>query len=74
MPNGNLLGYNITCTLPESGGMVDFAVPSDKTSFLLTGLLPFTRYSCNISGRTAAGTGSPSNASEARTDEGSELL
>ena len=58
--NGNLLGYNIQYEtecygIPKSSGQVN--VSASTRSYILTGLLPGTKYNIRIAGFTSKGIG-----------------
>ncbi len=65
--NGIISGYTINCS--SSGGMVDFSFNESVLSTSLSGLTPFTEYSCTISASTGAGEGSASMVTATITDE-----
>ncbi len=65
--NGIISGYTINCS--SSGGMVDFSFNESVRTSSLSGLTPFTNYSCTISARTGAGEGTLSTIMTAATDE-----
>ena len=53
--NGELLGYNVTCT-SETGGIVITAIGSD-TSHIITGFSSVTLYTCEVCAFTSVGCG-----------------
>ncbi len=65
--NGIISGYTINCS--SSGGMIDFSLNESVLTSSLSGLTPFTNYSCTISARTGAGEGTLSTVMTAATDE-----
>ena len=57
-PNGVVIGYNYSCTQTESAEEVARnTTNSNTTSVVLTGLSPFTSYTCSVSASTSPGTG-----------------
>lgn len=56
--NGIVTGYNYSCTQTESvEELARNTTNSNITSVVLTGLSPFTNYTCSVSASTSAGTG-----------------
>ena len=51
-PNGVIIQYRLQCGLN-----VDRNVSGSQTTITLSGLLPYTNYSCNITAHTSAGRG-----------------
>ena len=57
-PNGVVIGYNYSCTQTESAEEVARnTTNSNITSVVLTGLSPFTNYTCSVSASTSPGIG-----------------
>ena len=74
-PNGIILGYTISCTTPPTSAMpITFIVPGSVRSHLLTGLEPFTNYTCEVRANTSAGGGDSSNTDTERTDVGGKCF
>lgn len=71
-PNGVILSYTIQCFSSDTS--TTFVIPGNTTQATVTGLEPYTNYSCSIFGNTLAGAGNSSAAHSARTDESSEFL
>lgn len=71
--NGVILGYTISCNVIGDMGPVEAVAPFSFSGTLqegmLTGLLPFTQYTCVISANTSAGEGAASGPLTATTDE-----
>ena len=83
--NGIITSYNVYCntssnqTYPEQ--IVGSNVPTIRSvvdgttlTVTLTGLNPFTQYSCYVTANTSVGEGSPSATFTARTVEGGILI
>ena len=51
-PNGVIIQYRLQC-----GPNVGHIVSGSQTTITLSGLLPYTNYSCNITAHTSAGRG-----------------
>ncbi len=62
--NGIISGYTINCN-----SSISVTVTGSTLSASLSGLTPFTTYSCTISASTGAGEGTASNTVTATTDE-----
>ena len=62
--NGIISGYTINCN-----SSISVTVNGSTLSASLSGLTPFTTYSCTISASTGAGEGNASNTVTAATDE-----
>ena len=69
--NGVLSAYTIRCNVPGAPSVVidPFTFDNAVSEGNLTGLTPYTEYSCVISATTGAGEGTQSGTSTARTDE-----
>jgi len=70
-PNGVILFYTIQCSSSDTSTTT--FVPGNRTQATVTGLDPYTNYSCYIIGNTSAGAGNSSAARSARTDESGEF-
>ena len=68
-PNGVITEYQLQC----SGGGQKFTlmVMGSQTTTTLSGLLPYTNYSCSITAHTSAG-GGPAATTSVTTDEDGE--
>ena len=68
-PNGVINEYQLQC----SGGGQSFSsvVPGSQTTTTLSGLLPYTSYSCNITAHTSVG-GGPAATTSVTTEQDSE--
>ena len=67
-PNGVITEYQVQCS---SGGQV-FNCTVMETTTTLSGLLPYTNYSCSITGHTSVG-GGPAATTNVTTEEDSEF-
>ena len=65
--NGNITHYSLRCSYSTDIITLEHLQIHD-TSYLLSNLLPYTNYSCNLSASTSVGEG-PSTSIVARTDE-----
>ena len=68
--NGVIISYLITCS---SGGSIINSTRTSSTSLTITGLQPFTSYTCFVSAATIVGDG-PAGANFTMTNEDSTLL
>lgn len=74
-PNGLLQNYTVTCVATEMlVGEGLLVVGASITEVVVTGLRPFTNYTCNVVASTRAGESPPSNSAVAATDESSKHL
>ena len=69
--NGIISGYTINCS--SSDEMLGFSFNEFVLSTSLSGLTPFTNYSCTISARTSAGEGTVSTVVTTTTDKDGKL-
>ena len=65
-PNGVITEYQLQC----SGGGQSYSpvVPGSQTTTTLSGLLPYTNYSCNITAHTSVG-GGPAATTSVTTEQ-----
>ena len=68
-PNGEITKYQIQC-LPDEDHIVS---DSQTTSATLSGLLPYTNYSCSITAHTSVG-GGPAATTSVATEQDSKIL
>ena len=70
-PNGVITKYQLQC----SGGGQSFSpvVPGSQTTTTLSGLLPYTSYSCSITAHTSVG-GGPAATTSVTTQQDSESI
>jgi len=71
--NGIIINYTISCNTTEAGTVTLMIGPS-TLSTTLTGLQPYTEYTCTVSALTSAGVGNASDPQMARTDQGRESI
>ena len=73
--NGVISGYTIDC-VAQIPAMTELQFTADfpDTSTTLTGLLPYTEYSCTIFATTGAGDGATTGPQVARTDEDGKIF
>ena len=69
--NGVIISYLITCT---SGGIIINSTRISSTSLTITGLQPFTNYTCSVRAATIVGDGPASPVHHIITDEDGEFL
>ena len=65
-PNGIITEYQLQC----SGGGQVFNLTVMETTFALSGLLPYTNYSCSITAHTSAGGGPAATSSVTTLQDG----
>lgn len=70
-PNGVILFYTIQCSSSDTSTTT--FVSGNRTRTTVTGLVPYTNYSCYIFGNTSVGAGNSSAVRSARTDESGEF-
>ena len=70
-PNGVITGYKLQC----SGGREVFnrTVMGSQTTTTLSGLLPYTNYSCSITAHTSVG-GGPAAVTNVTTEQDGEQI
>ena len=68
--NGVIISYLITCS---SGGSIINSTRTSSTSLTITGLQPFTNYTCSVSAATIVGDG-PTTARTIETKKESKFL
>lgn len=80
-PNGIILSYKVYCYKSEDGYVADGESPdstlealSSANEAILTGLTPYTYYSCHVTANTSIGEGANSSSIRARTDESSKII
>ena len=56
-PNGVITHYQLQCTGTGRGETLHHSVNSPQTTTTLSGLLPYTNYSCSITAHTSVGGG-----------------
>ena len=80
-PNGIILYYTVYCNVDESQGVGGILPPDvvlmvlvTYNSVIVTGLTPYTSYTCYVTARTSAGEGNSSMVVTAQTDESGKYL
>ena len=68
--NGVIISYFITCS---TGGSIINSTRTSSTSLAITGLLPYTNYSCSITAHTSAGGGPAANTSVTTLQDGEQI-
>ena len=70
-PNGVILKYVFSCSC---GGMEHvISITGSQTTTTLSGLLPYTDYSCSITAHTSVGGGPPATASVTTLQDGEQI-
>ena len=69
-PNGVITKYQLLCS--GGGKVLNKSMMASQTTTTLSGLLPYTNYSCNITAHTSAG-GGPAAAVTTATAQDGEL-
>ena len=79
-PNGIILYYTVYCNVDEGQGIggilppdVVLMVLGTYNSAIVTGLTPYTLYTCYVTARTSAGEGNSSMVVTIQTDESGKL-
>ena len=70
-PNGVITEYQLQCS--GSGQVFSRTVMGSQTTTTLSGLLPYTSYSCNITAHTSVG-GGPAATTSVTTEQDSESI
>ena len=74
MRNGNITHYSLRCSYYNLTHLITVEhLQIQDTSYLLSNLLPYTNYFCNLSASTSVGEG-PSTNIVVRTDEDSKIV
>ena len=75
------MSYKVYCYESEDGYVADDESPDSTLEVLgsandaiLTGLTPYTYYSCHVTANTSIGEGTNSSSIKARTDESSKII
>ena len=67
-PNGVITEYQLQCS--GRGQTFSYTVMGSQTTATLSGLLPYTNYSCNITAHTSAGGGPAATVNIATAQDG----
>ena len=68
--NGNITHYFLRCSYDTSTDIITLKhLQIHDTTYLLINLLPYTKYSCNVSASTSVDEGPPTKSIVTRTDE-----
>ena len=70
-PNGVITEYQLQCS--GGGEVFSFTVMGSQTTTTLSGLLPYTSYSCSITAHTSVG-GGPAATTSVTTEQDSESI
>ena len=71
-PNGIITNYSIQYFVIAAGKTLQISLMSSQTTTTLSGLLPYTNYSCNITAHTSVG-GGPAATINVTTEQDSEF-
>ena len=69
LQNGRLSGYRVSCSPSPSGSSSSVSTSSSSSSATVTGLTPYTQYSCKVAAQHQNGTGPYSDSSVVVTAE-----
>ena len=72
VPNGVIRHYQLQCTSREQ--ILNHTVNGSQTTATLSGLLPYTNYSCNITAHTSVGGGPAATINVTTKQDGETLL
>ena len=62
--------YTFQCSIPGNGVTHNLTINNSQTTITLSGLLPYTNYSCNITAHTSGGEGSAATTSVTTLQDG----
>ena len=68
--NGVITEYQLQCNSSDHGQVFNRTVKGSQTATTLSGLLPYTNYSCNITAHTSAGGGPSTTVNIATAQDG----